>query len=340
MGKHLIYLGLILAMIAGCGRKAPPVPWEMVVPKRIVDLEALSREGQVVLEWTVPRENTDKAPLMDLAGFNILRSEGILVGGECRGCGEKAVVAYEMRVGAKEDIRGKKVSVVTEDHVPGRVYLYQVVAVNRRKNLNSPSNPAWVYWAEPPPPPQGLKGEGGDKRVDLTWDPVEEATGYHAYRRTEGETFPLNPVNREVLTATRFTDLTVENEKGYVYSVRAVKRVVKTDVEGKGSSEISITPTDLIPPAAPTRLVAVSVKGGIELNWLKNREPDLRGYFVYRRKVGEREFKRVNEVPLPKDTYLDTKVEEGQEYEYAVTAVDTSTRGNESPFSEEVRVRH
>jgi hypothetical protein len=340
MRHRIIFLALILLMVAGCGKKGPPVPWETVVPKRIVDLEAVSREGDGRLQWTIPKENTDKSSLTDLAGFNILRSEGALIGGECKGCGEKTVVAYEMKLGAQEDVKGQKVSVALGDHQPGKVYLYQVVSVNRRKHLSAPSNPAWLYWAEPPQPPQGLRGEGGDKRVDLAWDPVEEATGYHVYRRTEGEAFPLDPANREALATTRFTDLNVENEKRYVYTVRAVKKVVKTDVEGKGGAELFVMLTDLIPPASPAGLVAVPLRTGVELNWEKNREPDLLGYFIYRRKVGEKEFKRVIENPVVKETYLDRQVEQGQEYEYAVTAVDKSVRKNESSYSEDARVKY
>jgi fibronectin type 3 domain-containing protein len=134
--------------------------------------------------------------------------------------------------------------------------------------------------------------------------------------------------------------LNVENEKKYVYAVRAVRRIVKTDVEGKGSPEVPVTPTDLTPPGSPIGLVAIPLKTGVELNWQKNREPDLLGYYVYRRKPGEREFKKVTEVPVAKETFLDSRVDQGQEYEYAMTAVDNSVRKNESPFSEEVRVTY
>ena len=78
-----------LMVVSGCAKKAPPVPWESIVPKRIVDLMATPREGRLLLEWTSPKENTDKSALIDLAGFQILRSEGVLIGEECKGCGEK-----------------------------------------------------------------------------------------------------------------------------------------------------------------------------------------------------------------------------------------------------------
>ena len=276
----------------------------------------------------------------NLVEFQILRSEGTLIAGECKGCGGEPVVAYEMEVG-KETVSGKKISIFFEDQEARKVYVYQVVSINRRGHHSAPSNPVTVYWDYAPQPPRMVRGERGDKKVDLYWEPVEGATGYNIYRRGEEEkVFPLSPLNREPLTATQYTDLSVENEKKYIYSVRAVKRVVKTDVEGKGSLDTPVTPTDLIPPSAPLGLVAIPLKNGIELNWRRNREPDLLGYYVYRRRPGEREFKKLNETPLEKEVYVDTHVELEQDYEYVVTAVDNSVRKNESPFSEEVRVKY
>jgi fibronectin type 3 domain-containing protein len=134
--------------------------------------------------------------------------------------------------------------------------------------------------------------------------------------------------------------LSVENEKKYIYSVRTLRRVVKTDVEGKDSQEVVATPTDMIPPGSPMGLVAIPLKNGVELSWRKNQEADLLGYHVYRKRPGERDFRRLTESPLIKETYLDPQVELGQDYEYAVTAVDNSVRKNESPRSEEVRVKY
>ena len=339
MKKSLLLIVLLMVM-GGCGTKTPPVPWEKIVPRRIVDLKAISREGHLLLEWTSPKENTDKSPLTNLVEFQILRSEGTLVAGECKGCGGEPVVAFEKEVG-KENVSGKKISISFEDQQAKKVYVYKVISINRRGHRSAPSNPVTVYWDEAPQPPKMVGGEAGDKRADLSWDPVEGATGYNIYRRGEEEkVFPLNPLNREPLTATRYTDLGVENEKRYVYSVRAVKRVVNTDIEGKGSPDTLVTPTDLIPPSAPLGLAAIPLKSGVELNWRKNLEPDLLGYYVYRRRPGEREFKKLNETPLEKEVYLDTHVELEQDYEYVVTAVDNSVRRNESPFSEEVRVKY
>lgn len=364
MRAKIILLIITLLMASGCAKKGPPVPWDSIVPKRIVDLEATPREGRLLLEWTSPKENTDKSPLTDLSKFQILRSEGVLIGGECKGCGEKTTVIHEMRVEGKEEgkkdskekskkvskekskedrkeeVKKKRMAILFEDQEARRVYVYQVVSVNRRGYPSAPSNPVTVYWDYPPHAPRMVSGDRGDKRVELYWELVEGATGYNVYRRGEEEEFSNRPLNREPLKTAHYSDLNVENEKKYIYSVRAVRRVVKTDVEGKGSLGIPITPTDLIAPVSPVGLVAIPLKDGIELNWRKNREPDLLGYYVYRRKPGEKEFKRLNRSPLTKEIYLDTDVVLKEEYEYAVTAVDNSIRRNESPRSEEVRLKY
>jgi hypothetical protein len=137
------------------------VPWESIVPKRIVDLEAIPREDRLLLEWAVPKENTDKSILTDLVGFKILRSEGVLIAGECKGCGEKPKVVYEMKLDSKEETKGKRMSIFFEDQEARKVYVYQVVSVNRRGYPSSPSNPVTVYWDYPPHSPRMVTGETG-----------------------------------------------------------------------------------------------------------------------------------------------------------------------------------
>ena len=338
--RKIILLGVVLILGVGCGRKVDPVPWESVVPKRIVDLQALSREGNLLLEWSAPKENTDKSVLTDLASFQVLRSEGDLVADECRGCTGSPKVVSEMKWSGKEEFKGKRISILFEDLQARKGYVFQVLSVNERGHAGAPSNPVQVYWDYPPQQPRVVYGERGDKKTELSWEPVIGATGYNIYRRTEEEIFSLDPLNKGLLKETHYTDLNVENEKKYIYTVRVVRRVVKTDVEGKSSLELSMTPTDLIPPGPPGGLVAIPLKNGVELNWRRSREPDLLGYNVYRRKGGENEFRRLTKDPLPKETFLDTDVEVNQDYEYAVTAVDRSPRKNESPRSEETRVEY
>ena len=196
----LCLLGAMWMVVSGCGRKGRPVPWETIVPRRIGDLQATPREGRLLLEWKTPKENTDRSPLINLASFQILRSEGTLAGDECKGCGEEKKLIYEMKVAPEDFSPGKKISIFIEDQQPRKVYVYEVISVNRRGDPSAPSNPVTVYWDHPPRAPTTVRAERGDKRVDLSWEPVEVATGYNVYRRMVGEgEFPLKPLNRDLI---------------------------------------------------------------------------------------------------------------------------------------------
>ena len=121
----IFLLSVILLVLSACAKKGPPVPWESIVPMRIVDLQAVPREGRLRLEWKTPKENTDKTPLTDLVSFQILRSEGVLVGEECKGCGGKPKLVYEMKVTPENFVPGKKMSIFFENQEPRRVYVYE-----------------------------------------------------------------------------------------------------------------------------------------------------------------------------------------------------------------------
>jgi len=127
----MLALGAVLLLAVGCGKKALPVSWDTIVPKRIVDLEALSRDNGVLLQWTAPKENTDKSEVTDLGSFTVLRSEGDLIGDACRGCGENPRVIHEMKVGGKEQVAGKKMSLLLGDVQAREAYLFPVVTINR-----------------------------------------------------------------------------------------------------------------------------------------------------------------------------------------------------------------
>src|SRR5512134_2157352 len=75
MKRSLAFLLLLVLGIAvgGCGRKAPPVAPESLVPEGVTDLRAWVKEEGVFLSWTFPPRNRDGTPLHDLRGFSVLR---------------------------------------------------------------------------------------------------------------------------------------------------------------------------------------------------------------------------------------------------------------------------
>jgi fibronectin type 3 domain-containing protein len=95
---------------------------------------------------------------------------------------------------------------------------------------------------------------------------------------------------------------------------------------------------DLEPPAPPEGLLVIPLDLGIEVSWQRSTEPDLLGYFVYRREAGQGEYERLNAWPLSVPIYVDRTATWGGSYEYVVTAVDRSPQAHESVFSDSVRV--
>lgn len=86
----------------------------------------------------------------------------------------------------------------------------------------------------------------------------------------------------------------------------------------------SPTPVDIIAPDAPTNLIAIVTEDDeIQLNWDNNSEEDLDHYNIYRDSV------KIDESLT--NEYLDNSVSLNTEYDYYITAVDTSD--NESTAS-------
>lgn len=91
------------------------------------------------------------------------------------------------------------------------------------------------------------------------------------------------------------------------------------------------------PPRAPAGLSGSAGDGNAFLFWNANPEGDLRGYNVYRSRCAAGPYRnRVNAEPIPIPEFLDTGVDNGASYTYAVTAVDRA--GNESSLSGKVAV--
>ncbi len=129
---------------------------------------------------------------------------------------------------------------------------------------------------------------------------------------------PINPVPLDAMT---FTD-PVELDRGRCYVVRAIRGTLPNVIEGDASAPACVTPTDIFPPAAPNRLVAVTDEGGISLIWEPNGEADLDGYLVLRGEATDATLQPLTPAPIAEPRFRDTHVTAGKKYVYAVVAVD------------------
>jgi hypothetical protein len=98
-----------------------------------------------------------------------------------------------------------------------------------------------------------------------------------------------------------------------------------------GCHDDTVGVRDVTPPSAPQALYSVTGDGFVTLHWVKNTEPDLAGYRVYRGPAFAGPY-----TPLAttgSTNYTDNGVANGTTYYYAVAAYDLA--GNESDLSVE-----
>jgi hypothetical protein len=318
-------LSLVLLAAVACGKKGPPVPKGLAVPRTIGDLRGDVRDGVLFLSFSLPTKNRDGTDVKDLEGFRIMKS--------CGPCGGGFDPWKDIRLTDRRGytIRGGRLYVYDDDLRTDYVYSYRVYPYNVRGVQMDGSNVYFLKWQNPPSPPKGVTVREEDSKIVLAWEKMDKLL-YNVYR-WDGSIYPLVPLNQAPLSIGEFTDSTARNGKSYRYEVRAVRLEGTMAFEGEGT-EVSATPRDRTPPAPPTALKLEKRSGGVLLSWAASPEGDLAGYYVYRIVAGKAE--RINKDLLREPRFFDEKPGAEMRYvSYYVTAVDT--RGNESgPSREEI----
>ena len=88
---------------------------------------------------------------------------------------------------------------------------------------------------------------------------------------------------------------------------------------------------DEAPVPMPTKVTGYAIDPThVELSWAASSSPQIVGYNVYRREVGNGSPKRLNSSRIEDIGYLDDGVREKRAYEYRVTAV--TAKGKESRY--------
>lgn len=218
------------------------------------------------------------------------------------------------------------------------------------------SNPAAVPLAPAFPPPTDFKAESAKTAIVLTWNPLlaqtadrARLTGYRVERSyVSAQTASTQAADERLFVEAgshsdgHLADTQFAWGKQYRYHIASVTGIFSAEgkqlaeVQGEWSQPVEVATRDVFPPAQPAGLQAVftqlGAQGFIDLTWLPNSEPDVAGYFVYRRTEGA-EPKRLNSEVVKAPAFRDSDVAPGTKYFYSVAAADL--RGNEGPRSEE-----
>jgi len=179
----------------------------------------------------------------------------------------------------------------------------------------------------PPASPSNLDRDGsltGDGEIYLIWDENTEndLATYTLYRSIDGTDFPALVSTPENF----YLDTGLDYNTEYSYKLTA------TDDDGNESgfsTELSVTPINLDPPAQPTDFAAQAHNTSefdinVSLTWTHNTETDFSHYKVYRSDVSD--LFATNESSYldstPSNHYTDNDVTPGTSYHYKLIAFD------------------
>jgi hypothetical protein len=354
--RSLLTLGLAGLAAVACGKQGPPVAPELRLPIAPSALSATIDGPAVSLGWTNPDKRVDHSRLRDLTTLKVHRRDETAPGepkaamlhrGRVVGYDDVAVIRLDAP-GAAQASRAVAHWVDSGQLVPGHRYVYVVTAVDSTGRSSAPSARLVVDFVAAPGPPRDLAGEAGDAIATLRWKPPAElidgspATGDLGYLVLRGPpegAGGLAAITGEPVTGTEYVDRGLDNDAAYRYAVRAVRLASgATRALGAPSAEVSVTPVDTTPPAAPTELLAIPGSAAVRLAWNGSPDADVARYVVYRaEETGA--FVRIGSTPPPTTVFVDRDIVEGRVYRYVVTALDAARRPNESARSNEVRIR-
>jgi hypothetical protein len=341
-------LAALVLAIVGCGTPGPPQPPSLQLPDRVDSLAAVRAGNQVTLSWTMPKRNTDRLPLKGDVTVKVCRSEA------ANQCSLAATMNFAP--GSTGSFRESLPASLAAG--PPRPLSYFVELENRGGRSAGASNAAVILAGETPASVVGLAAEARKGGIVLRWNAGDPHTAIRIHRKLlTPHSPPAHPQLLAPPSEVSEQDLLVDSDTGvaldttialgnsYEYRAQRLTRIeaegASRELAGEASPPIRIDAQDVFPPAIPKGLAAVatpaapSSPASVDLNWEPDTEPDLAGYFVYRRQ-DETPWKRISgDQPVVGPAFHDADVSPGHIYRYGVSAVDQAR--HESGRSDEAR---
>jgi hypothetical protein len=320
--RHLPLAAAAL-LVSGCGYVGDPLPPSLQIPLPVEDLSARQEGSEIRFEFTPHLETTDKLVLRSLAGIDLRGGQGPAGAWDAERWAAAATV-----IPVAEPAKGETLSVrAAVTPWVGKEVAFGVRTRSPRGRLSGWSNFVVLTVVEPPARPGRLVAQASAAGVVLTWEPGSRQPG-ESWRVLRSEE---DGAETEAGTAKepRFLDAAARYGRLYTYRVQKVVPAGQHTAVSAISAHAAITPRDVFAPAVPQGLTALAGVGAVELSWEPNREPDLRGYRVFRAE-GDGALSPLAEL-VSGPSFSDRTAKPGVRYLYAVSSLDTT--GNESAKS-------
>jgi hypothetical protein len=330
----------IMAVIASCGRKAPPQPPQPRVAQQTRDLAVVQKATNAVLTWSYPSLTAAGGPLPDVEAVEVWRLS-MPVGQEPKGTTARDIQMRQQLLETQGEViatldppalaeatRGTMLRF--EDDLEAwrepqpedlsQVLWYGVRTVCCHKRPSRFSNIARLLPTEPPQPPPSLAARPEADGIVVVWGSPGEGLEVEIERSGDGEEWQL--LTPTPLSDNQWRDTGARQGATWSYRARTVETREDSTIVGPPSATISVDYPDVYPPAPPQDLVCLPEGRVVRLRWAGAHDGVI--FRVYRKRGGGPQV-LLGEVTQAQ--HDDTEPPVGS-IRYLVTAVDLA--GNES----------
>jgi len=214
------------------------------------------------------------------------------------------------------------------DVIQDGIYYYKLVAYDEVPNYSDPSIELTAIPKDvtPSPIPKQFKGEAlpQGNAVRLSWAlmPASETEGFRLYYK-QNDTTEFQLLAELGKAENYFLHYALIDDRRYYYKLKSYDNVLPEPNYSPFTSIISVTPSDVLPPAKPSGLSVELVETGraLEIIWVPNSEEDLTGYRVYR-SADNLPYTLIIGVDKNTTKVIDTGLVNKKTYRYYVTAID------------------
>lgn len=349
--RLLSVFGLVtVLLLAGCGKRRPPLPPVESVQQRTEMLSGFQRGNKVILSWPAPGRNAPDSSVQSIRRIDVYRlaespnaplplteedfsTRSTVIGS----------VTYEEIEKAKDNLTYTDSLKLAGEPTRLRYAVRYVNAAGQRAAFSN------FLLIEPAAriaqPPKLVDAQVTEDAITLVWQPpqanIDGSTpvnllGYNVYRAIGSEDFGPTPLNSALVSSPKYADRNFKFGEEHRYLLRSVSLGTEgAQVESINSNVLTVSPHDTFPPSAPGPVTIAAAPGRLSLFFPANPEPDVAGYHVYRSTdpdLPKERWTKLTPTLLTRTTIQDENVEPGTRYYYYLTAVDQA--GNVSPLSE------
>lgn len=171
--------------------------------------------------------------------------------------------------------------------------------------------------------PTNLKAETASEEITVTWDKMNNVTGYEVEVSNDGKA-EITKVNLNTATITRFNNDDIKNGTTYIIRVQSVNGAWKSGY----SEPIRVTPLATRKPPAPNMVTVEGATKSLNVSWKDMKDTDY--YDVYYRVSGHGSYIKANSSPITRPSYKIEGLTVGVTYQVYVVGTNQLGEGAHS----------